>query len=131
MEVEVTELCRHLEELVLDRVIMGCVFREGGTDGCGRIGMDNVIVGGEGEGADSKESIEAEERFDGTDERFGGTDEKFDGTDERFGGIDETFDGTDERFDGTDEIFGEIVEIFGEIDEKFGELHLNVGGYEL
>ncbi|KAL6967389.1 hypothetical protein U1Q18_033197 [Sarracenia purpurea var. burkii] len=107
---------------------MGCVLREGGR---GMIGMNKVIPGGEGEGADGKELIVTDEEVDGNDEILGeildgtdeglvGIDEKLGGTDEEFGDIDERFDGTDEKFGGIDETFGGTDEKFGGTDEKFG-----------
>ncbi|KAL7000240.1 hypothetical protein U1Q18_001388 [Sarracenia purpurea var. burkii] len=95
------------------------------------IGMDKVIPGGEGEGADGKELIVADEEvdgsdevlgeiLDGTDERLVGIDERCDGIDEKFGGTDERFGGIDERFDGTDEKFVGTDEKFGGTDKKFG-----------
>ncbi|KAL6964721.1 hypothetical protein U1Q18_035779 [Sarracenia purpurea var. burkii] len=100
---------------------MGCVLREEGQDGRGRMGMDKVIAGGEGEGADGKELIEADEKVDGMGEILDGIDEIFEGTDEKFGGTDEKFGGTDEMFDGTDEIFDGI-------DEILDIIHSNVEG---
>ncbi|KAL6990684.1 hypothetical protein U1Q18_008803 [Sarracenia purpurea var. burkii] len=100
---------------------MGCVLREGGR---GMIGMDKVIPGGEGEGADGKELIVADEEVDGNDEGLGeiwdGTDERLVGIDERCDGIDERHDGFDKKFSGIDEKFGGFDEKFGGIDEKFG-----------
>ncbi|KAL6958021.1 hypothetical protein U1Q18_041181 [Sarracenia purpurea var. burkii] len=87
-------------------------------------GMDKVIPGGEGEGADGKELIVTDEEVDGNDEILGEIlvriDERCDGIDERFGGIDEKFGEIDEKFGGIDEKFGEIDKKFGGINEKFG-----------